>query len=351
MELLMTSYERVKTTIEKNEPDRVPVFPSIVAHAARIYGITYKEFCTSAEMLAKATMYTTEFYGLDGIFIQADGWTEAEAVGVELIYPEDNAPSGKDKIVKNRVDLKRLRIPDPYIHGRMPIIVEANKLVVHEIGKKYFIKSQIDQSPFALACELRGFEQVFLDIYDDPDFLHTLLDFCTEVQIAYGLAIAETGIHSIFIGEAIGSQVSPGQYEEFLLPYNSKVIEAMKKKDVFTTLHTCGDSTHNIKLMAESGADIIEFDCMVDIAWAKREVGNKTCLQGNISTSTLLMGTQEEVDNEAKQCIQKAANGGGFLLSPGCEPSPLTPKENIIAMVKAAEKYGKYPIRLQEKVT
>jgi MtaA/CmuA family methyltransferase len=340
----MSPYERVKAAVDHEEADRVPVFPSTVAHAAKIYGVTYKQFCTSAELLAKASINTARVYGFDGIFVQADGWTEAEALGVELVYPEDNAPSGREPIVQSKCDLKKLKIPDPLKDGRMPMVIHANEMIVKETGNEFFIKSQIDQSPFALTCEIRGFQRAFLDTYDDPKFLHQLLEFCTQVQIEYGRAVAATGVHSVFLGEAIGSQISPEQYREFLLPYNSEVIREMKKEEVYVTLHTCGNSTHNFELMAETGADIIEFDNGVDIAWAKRIVGEKTCLQGNINTTSLLSESPEVVEQLAKDCIMKAARGGGYLLSPGCEPGPNTPPDNMKAMVTAAKKYGNYPI-------
>jgi len=345
MKSSFSPYERVCKAVELKEPDRVPVFPSVVAHAAKIYGISYKAFCTNSDNLAYASINNSKKYDFDGIFIQADGWTEAEAVGVELIYPEDNPPSGKAPIINKKSDLKKLGIPDPYKTARMPIVIRANEIVVKENKNYRFIKSQIDQSPFALACELMGFDKVFFNIYDNPVFLHEVLNFCTQVQIEYGKAIIKTGIHSVFLGEAIGSQVSSKVYSEFLLPYNSEVIRAMKREGVYATLHTCGNSTHNLELMAKTGADIIEFDNAVDIKWAKNTVGDKVCLQGNINTTDLLFKTPEYIEELCKDCILKAAPGGGYILSSGCEPPPNTPHDNMMAMTNAARKYGTYPIK------
>ncbi len=340
----MRPVERIKLAVEHKQPDRVPVFPVCVAHAAKNYGITYRDYCTSAENLARAAIHCSRTYGLDGVFVQACGWQEAEAMGVELYYPEDNAPSGKAPIVKTREELKKLRVPDPLKDGRMPMVVKANELVVKEVGHELYVKSQIDQAPFALACELVGFEQAFLLMYDDPSFLHELLEICTETQIRYGKAIASTGVHNVFMGEAIASQISPAQYKEFSLPYNRRVIDAMHELGVTVTLHTCGNSSYILELMADTGADIIEFDSMVDIAEAKRRVGDRVCLQGNVDTGLVLQGTPDEVEAAAKDCIEKAASGGGFILACGCEPAPNTPQANLHALVAAAKKYGRYPI-------
>jgi uroporphyrinogen decarboxylase len=67
---------------------------------------------------------------------------------------------------------------------------------------------------------------------------------------------------------------------------------------------------------------------------------------GNVDpVNVMLRGTPERVEEECKRCIQVGAPGGGFILSLGGGPSMETPEENIEAMVRAAKKYGKYPIK------
>lgn len=101
-------------------------------------------------------------------------------------------------------------------------------------------------------------------------------------------------------------------------------------------MHIRGDIAHILEDMISSGADCLEIDHKVDLGYAKKIVGNRVCLKGNLAPSELfLQGTPEQVYLEAKGCIEIANGKGGFILNPGCEVSPGTPPENIIAMMKA----------------
>jgi uroporphyrinogen decarboxylase len=84
----------------------------------------------------------------------------------------------------------------------------------------------------------------------------------------------------------------------------------------------------------------------IEIEKLKKDIGGKVCLIGNIHTlKILLRGKQADVEEASRQCIQKAAGGGGFVLAPGGEVIRGTPIENIEAMIESASKYGKYPIK------
>ncbi|MEK7993551.1 MAG: uroporphyrinogen decarboxylase family protein, partial [Planctomycetota bacterium] len=95
--------------------------------------------------------------------------------------------------------------------------------------------------------------------------------------------------------------------------------------------------------MADTGADGIELDHFNDFAVVKAQVGSQICLEGNLDpSSVLLQGTAELVRSESAKLIATAAEGGGFILSSGCEMGRDTPPENIRAMVEAAVTYGTY---------
>jgi len=95
--------------------------------------------------------------------------------------------------------------------------------------------------------------------------------------------------------------------------------------------------------MAEAGPDSISIEEKVDLAAAKKLVGDKVCIVGNISpVNVLLSGTPDQVIAESKAAIEKAAKGGGYILASGCGVPADTPAENIAAMVYASKTFGKY---------
>lgn len=81
----------------------------------------------------------------------------------------------------------------------------------------------------------------------------------------------------------------------------------------------------------------------VDLAEVKRKFGDKFCLKGNVNTfETMLNGKPEDVEQEAKACIDAAAAGGGFILSTGDQCGRDTPDENLFTLVEVAKTYGTY---------
>ncbi|MHA1271876.1 MAG: uroporphyrinogen decarboxylase family protein [Promethearchaeota archaeon] len=103
-----------------------------------------------------------------------------------------------------------------------------------------------------------------------------------------------------------------------------------------------GDEDLAVKLTNE----IIENDIVVDIKKTLETIGKKfVILAGNIPATRLLRGTPEEIELITKKCRKAAGNNGKYAICPGCDLAPGTPKENIMAFIKAAKKYGKFPIK------
>lgn len=135
------------------------------------------------------------------------------------------------------------------------------------------------------------------------------------------------------------------EIEEFHSLYERCVFRAWKQHGVqVSLLHICGNATRVIDLYAETGADLIEIDNKVDLAMAKRAIGDRAALMGNVHTVTeLLDGTPASVRAAAQRCIDQAGSGGGFVLGSGCIVPRRAPLENVIEMVRVAHSQP-YPI-------
>jgi len=114
------------------------------------------------------------------------------------------------------------------------------------------------------------------------------------------------------------------------------VLQAWKEYGAKTLLHICGDSSKVLDLYAQTGADIIEVDHKVDLALARRIVGDRACVIGNVDPVTvLLQGTPESVRAASEGCLE-AGHGRGYVLGSGCVVPRITPIENVKAMVQVA---------------
>ena len=116
------------------------------------------------------------------------------------------------------------------------------------------------------------------------------------------------------------------------------MFEAIRREtDCPITLHICGDPTASLTEMIETGADGIELDSCVDLAFARDELLERVTAIGNIGTvDPLLRGTPGDVRAACRGALETFAGSRRFILSSACAIAPGTPPENIAAMVEAA---------------
>lgn len=333
----MNSYQRTLAAIQLKETDRVPVIPLIIQYALHISSIPHREYSSNGRKLAEVQINSLRRHGYDGIHITTDNQIISEALGCEIYLPYDEPPQYRSRVLGETKDLTKLSKVDPYSSGRMPVILTATKLAREELGDEYFIKTNIDSGPFSIAAAVRGEELFFMDLYEDPQFVLDLLEICTEVLISYGKAAAASGAHGLTFGDSTSGLISREHYEKFALPFAKRAISELKGTGLPIFYHICGDTSHILDLMCETGADVLEIDYLVDLKFAKEKVGDKVCLEGNVDpTGLLLQGTPEEVFAASVQCIADAGKGGGFILSAGCEVPRHSQPANVDQLLAAA---------------
>jgi uroporphyrinogen-III decarboxylase len=116
----------------------------------------------------------------------------------------------------------------------------------------------------------------------------------------------------------------------------------LRELGVPSVLHICGKATRMLESMARSGCDCFEADWQVDLSEAKATIGDRMSIKGNLHTTALVHDQPQQVFEAARDAIQKAKGGGGFILSSGCALGRDTPPANVDAMVRAAREFGGY---------
>jgi MtaA/CmuA family methyltransferase len=197
--------------------------------------------------------------------------------------------------------------------------VQAVRELASAAGERCLILGWVDM-PFAEACSLVGVSAFMLMLIERPDLAHRLLDFLTRIVIDFAIAQAEAGCPMLGAGDAAASLISARMYREFALPYEQRVIQAVHKAGGMVKLHICGNTTHLLKDMPESGADLFNVDHLVKLEDARQAYGAAgKCFKGNLDpVAGLLQATPEQCQAQARECIRKA-NGSRYMLSAGCE--------------------------------
>jgi MtaA/CmuA family methyltransferase len=233
--------------------------------------------------------------------------------------------------------LKTFRVPDPLGGGRMHDRIQAIEFMRREVGQEKSIVGWIE-GPLALGQELRGLNRVMVDFIDDPPFVADLLDFTADVAMRYADAQIQAGADTIGMSDAAASLMGPKYYGQFLQPRQRRVLRHIKDRHphVLTRLHMCGQTNALIAPMRGLPADIYELDFPVDLPKARATLGANRIISGNVSTITdLLAGTPQKVYAAAQRCHR--VSGQFHIVNSGCEVSPLTPPENLRALVQYAK--------------
>jgi len=345
----MTSYERVMTAMRRRQPDRVPILefaihPAVIAKACP-RAATQAEFeqimdfdavCARHNFLAVQT-------NPDGTYF--DEWGVLYGPSSEM---QDHPIRGP---IRSRDDLARWRPPDadlPHRLGDLPMLAARFK------HRKAIVFLQ--RAAFMHSASLRGFDNLLADFIEDPEFAHELMDRVLEANIRLARNAVRAGADIIVLADDYAGNkttfFSPAHFEEFVRPPLKRMVDAVHEAGALAIKHSDGNLWRILDRIVDTGVDAInplEPVAGMDIGEVKRRYGDRVCLVGNIDCSYILSEAPErDVVEAVKDCLRKAAAGGGLIISSSnCIHSAVKP-ENYLAMIRAVKQYGCYPIRLDD---
>ena len=336
----MTPLERIHATLAGKPVDSLAAQPMVMMFAARHAGMPFIDYTRDGLKMAEAQLKTAEDFDIDCLLTCSDPAREVIDIAGEdsVEWFEDQGPAINEEraALLDMARLKTFRLPDPLGGGRMHDRIRGIEMMYREVGGHRSIVGWVE-GPLALAQELRGLNHVMMDFLENPSFVDDLLEFSADVAIPYAMAQIAAGVDTIGMSDAAASLIGPSHYRRFVLPRQKRVLEAIKAAhpEIITRLHMCGQTESLLPAMAELPADIFELDFPVDLSLARKHLGPGRVISGNVSTvSTLLTGTTDSVYQEAARCHR--ISGSNHIVNSGCEVSPMTPPENLRALIRYA---------------
>jgi uroporphyrinogen decarboxylase len=173
---------------------------------------------------------------------------------------------------------------------------------------------------FSQVAFLVGIAQFMMDLLDRPDEVHLALEKRHRIAIRQVQELCSAGASFIWIGEGLGSGslISPAQYQEFVLPYEIKLAEEIRKNGALSLLHICGNVTGALPYIAKCAADGFDLDYPVDLAGALEALLPRVAVKGNINPRLFLNGNSSELKETCMEVKTVAAGKTGFIMSTGC---------------------------------
>jgi uroporphyrinogen decarboxylase len=325
----MTPKQRLYATLTGSPRDRVPVTPIFMAWAAHHIGRSYRDYYLDANVRAASQIAVARDLGTDQVSVISDPWCEASAYGMEFDWPDESVGVPHAHLLHSPDDGAMLRRFDPHHCPRTADRIEAVRLLARQIGDTHSVMGWVE-GPIAEYSDLRGVQETMIDLIDAPDAFNHAAEVLVECAAEFGRAQIEAGADFIGVGDAAASLVGPEIYREHVLPWQRRLIAAIHDAGGKVKLHVCGNIASILPHMATTGADVIDVDWMVPLAAARAAVGPLVTLCGNFNpVDVLLHGSPESVAAAARDCLAQA--GDRFILQPGCEVPPGTPRENLQA--------------------
>lgn len=291
------------------------------------------------------------------VAVDMQRYFDAGFFGAEVEYPANQAPDTRPILAgENKHRLFDQGLPDPLTGG---VFARAHRFYEVMAGRLRggftYRDREVELAPFGLttdgpltvATNLRGVE-LYTDFYDDPDYVHQLLDFIVEGTVArirahrrfFGLP--EVSAAWNYADDAV-EMISTKMLREFVLPAHRKLKAALTTADRLS-IHLCGDATRHFKLLRdELGVYSFDTGFPVDFTWLRQELGPEVEILGGPRVTLLLQGTPAEVAAETQRILESGIMAGGrFILREANDLAPGTPRENLAAMYRTAREFGNY---------
>ncbi len=390
MKPAMTSYERVKATLEHREPDRIPfdlgasVLTGINRHAyvrlRKYLGLPEKELLLVDPMqqLARVDEDLLSLLDVDVDCVDPDApagstlarspvvegeyWKMVDEWGIGWKMPVEGGHyfDMTDRPLENAEcpeELEKYPWPDPEEPARFSTMKERAGRSVFGRKKAYILGRQY-AGIWETALWICGFEKFFADMLVNEEFAHALMRTITELKKRYWARALETvGENVLICSEAddLATQssllCSPELYKSMVHPYHKELFSFIRKTakaPVHIFYHTCGAVKPLIPLLIEESVDILNpvqvNAAGMDSAALKKEFGRDiTFWGGGVDTQQVLpFGTPAQVRDEVRRRIDDLAPGGGFVFAAIHNVQSDVPPENFMAMWEAMREYGVY---------
>ncbi len=319
----------IKKAMQLEPVERVPWVPFVGVHGGFLVGLDAEQYLKSSQKMISGLTKAIELYKPDGIPVSFDLQLEAEILGCKLNWAKENPPAVVSHPLSEGVLLSSLKLPTAK-DGRIPIVLETTRKLRAE-NPEIALYGLIT-GPFTLALHLLGTE-IFMKLFEDPEYVMDVMDFCTQVAISYSEMLLEAGCDVIAVVDPMTSQIDPLSFETYVTPYVTRIFDFVRQKDKLSSFFVCGHAQQNIEAMCDCRPDNISIDENIPLDFVKEIALSKNIsFGGNLKlTVVLLMGDPDDCKQDALACLDLGGKTG-FILAPGCDLPMQTPIENVQAI-------------------
>jgi uroporphyrinogen decarboxylase len=347
--------DRLLRALKREPVDRTPVWLMRQAgrylpeyRATRAQAGSFLGMAKNPDIACEVTLQPLRRFDLDAAILFSDILTIPDAMGLELYFVDGEGPKFRHT-VRSAADAARLAVPD--METELRYVMDAVRLIRRELDGKVPLIG-FSGSPWTLACYMvegggsKDFARIKAMALNEPSALHALLSVNTDAVIAYLSAQRAAGVQALQVFDTWGGVLSPAMYREFSLPYLTRIARELQRgvgaERTPLILFGKGNAVH-LEALAESGAEAVGVDWLVELSEARHRTGGRVALQGNLDPA-VLYGSPDAIRHQVRQTLDSYAgtdgNREGHVFNLGHGMSPDMDPEHVAVLVDAVHEFS-----------
>jgi len=305
--------------------------------ATRARAGSFMAMCTNPEYACEVTLQPLDRYRLDAAILFSDILTIPHAMNVGLEFEAGEGPK-IERPVRSAADVDKLIVPDPAHELRY--VIDAVALIRRELHGRVPLIG-FAGSPWTVGTYMvegggsKTFGRIKRMMYEAPALLHRLLDVLARSTVLYLNAQIAAGAQAVMLFDTWGGILTPAQYEEFSLRYMAQVVDALTRENdgrrVPNIVFTKGGGAW-LGAIAGIGCDAVGVDWTTDLETARKAVGSRVALQGNLDPAALF-APPDTLRAETLRVLESYGAGPGHVFNLGHGITPEVDPERVSVLV------------------
>ncbi len=335
----MTGRERLLAAVQREQPDRTPVW--FMRQAGRCLPEyrelrkrhPFLEVARTPELAALATLMPVDRFGVDGAVLFADIMLPLESMGVPFEIQPGVGPVIADPIrTSDAVDAIRVSGPEE----GTPYVLEALRLLQRELDGRAALLG-FAGAPFTMACYLvegrpsKQYPFTKAMMYGEPELWHRLMRAITDTTILYLKGQAEAGADMVQLFDSWLGLLDVNSYREYVQPYTAQIFASLK--GIVPTVHFSTGTVQLLEAIGETGPDVVSVDWRLPIDEAWERLDHRTGIQGNLDPARL-MAPWASIRDAADDILGRIDNRPGHVFNLGHGIMPQTDPDKLARLVE-----------------
>ncbi|ABC32614.1 uroporphyrinogen decarboxylase [Hahella chejuensis KCTC 2396] len=307
--------------------------------ASRARAGSFMDLCKNAEFACEVTLQPLERFELDAAILFSDILTIPDAMGLGLYFETGEGPRFK-KTVRTEADVNALHMPDA--DTDLGYVMNAVRTIRRELNGRVPLIG-FSGSPWTLATYMveggssKDFREIKKLAYGQPELLHLLLDKLADSVADYLNAQIRAGAQAVQIFDTWGGALTAAGYLEFSLAYMKKIVSKLQReadgRPVPVILFTKNGGQW-LEHIADAGADALGLDWTTEISEARRRVGDRVSLQGNMDPAALY-APPAAIRDQVSRILASFGSGSGHVFNLGHGITPDVDPEHAKVFIDA----------------